>query len=374
MSLQTEYRALRQGAGIVDRSARGRLTVAGADRRTYLQGLLSNDIAALVEGAGCYATYLTAQGRMIADMRVFETGRGLLVDLDGTLADSIAARWSQFVFSEDVQISNDSASTAEIGVYGPASAHVVAVAIAAARDGGKAGEIEEILRALPLYANRTWDVRGMAVDVLASDEVGVQGFDLVTPVGMKDDVVALLQRSGGISAGPSAVEVARIEGGRPLFHVDMDEDTIPLEAGIEDRAISLTKGCYVGQEVIIRVLHRGHGRVARRLVGMAFDPGAPVPGAGEKISAVDREIGWITSAVDSLALGRPIGLGYVHRDFVQPGTSVVAGGNTATITQLPFVPGRGFTQTNTDQDQPHTNTDEHGSSGSGNPVDRAVVK
>ena len=112
MSLQDDYRALRQGAGIVDRSGRGRLTITGADRRSYLQGLLSNDIAALVEGSGCYATYLTAQGRMIADMRVFETGRSLIVDLEAALAESIAARWSQFVFSEDVQIANDSGSTA----------------------------------------------------------------------------------------------------------------------------------------------------------------------------------------------------------------------------------------------------------------------
>jgi folate-binding protein YgfZ len=383
MPLQTEYRALRQGAGIVDRSARGRLTVTGADRRTYLQGLLSNDIAALVEGSGCYATYLTAQGRMIADMRVFDTGRGLLVDLDGTLADPIAARWSQFVFSEDVQISNESGSTAEIGVYGPASAHVVAAAIAAARDGAAVGEIEETLRALPVYGNRTWDVRGMPVNVLASDEVGVDGFDLVIPAGMKDDVVALLQRSGGVSAGPPAAEVTRIEGGRPLFRVDMNEDTIPLEAGIEDRAISLTKGCYVGQEVIIRVLHRGHGRVAKKLVGIAFDSGAPLPSAGDKIFAADREIGSMTSAVDSLALGRPIGLGYVHRDFVQPGTSVQVAGNTATIAQLPFVPSRGFTLTNTDEHEPRTNTshgrtrtntDEQGPSPTGNPGDRAVVK
>ena len=98
-------------------------------------------------------------------------------------------------------------------------------------------------------------------------------------------------------------------------------DTIPLEAGIEDRAISLTKGCYVGQEIIIRVLHRGQGRVARRLVGLTLDPTASVPGVGSTIRADDREIGLVTSAAMSPALGRPIALGYVHRDFVEPGTS-----------------------------------------------------
>ena len=156
MYLQTHYRALRQAAGVVDRSTRGRLTLTGADRRSYLQGLLSNDIAPLVEGSGCYATYLTAQGRMIADMRVFETGSNLLVDLDGTLAGSMAARWSQFVFSEDVQIANDSASTAEIGVYGPAAARVIAGAIAG-EDAGQFRQIEGALRTLPLYGNRAWE-------------------------------------------------------------------------------------------------------------------------------------------------------------------------------------------------------------------------
>src|SRR5438045_7794187 len=111
----------------------------------------------------------------------------------------------------------------------------------------------------------------------------------------------------------------------------MHEETIPLEAGIEDRAISLTKGCYVGQEVIIRVLHRGHGRVARRLVGIIFEPGSARPSAGDKIAAAGRDVGVITSAVESPALGRPIALGYVHRDYVQPGTSVNVAGHAATI-------------------------------------------
>jgi folate-binding protein YgfZ len=332
MSLQTEYRALRDGAGIVDRSSRGRLTLTGADRRAYLQGLLSNDIEALVEGSGCYAAYLTAQGRMIADMRVSETGRSLLVDLDGARAAPVADRWTQFVFSEDVQISNDSEATAQIGIYGPLAAEVVSKAFAAA-----GAEIEETLRTLPVNANRTWDIDGVTVHVVSGDDVGVRGFDLIVPSRAKASVLAALQQSGGTPVGAAAAETCRIEGGRPLFGVDMTEETIPLEAGIEDRAISLTKGCYVGQEVIIRVLHRGHGRVARRLVGMIFEPGAPVPSSGDKVTTADREIGSITSAVDSPALGRPVALGYVHRDFVEAGTALAVGANAATVARLPFV-------------------------------------
>jgi folate-binding protein YgfZ len=117
----------------------------------------------------------------------------------------------------------------------------------------------------------------------------------------------------------------------------MDEETIPLEAGIESRAISFTKGCYVGQEVIIRVLHRGHGRVARRLVGIVFE-GARAPSAGATINSGDRSIGEITSSAMSPALQKPIALGYVHRDFVDPGAAVTVDGLDGRVAALPFVP------------------------------------
>lgn len=337
MSLQNEYHALRHSAGIVDRSSRGRLVVRGADRRTYLQGLLTNDIAALTDGTGCYSAYLTPQGRMIADMRVFETGRHLLVDLNGSLAETVAARWSQFVFSEDVQIANESTTTAQIGVYGPAAASVVARALAGDRP-DRFREIDETIRSLPLYANRAWDLVSGSACVIVSDDIGVRGLDIVVPLQFTPDLVASLERAGGIQVGAEVAEMCRVEGGMPLFGVDMNDDTLPLEAGIEDRAISLTKGCYVGQEVIIRVLHRGHGRVVRRLVGIGFERGSAVPSPGDRIASSGHEIGAITSAIESPALGRPIALGYVHRDYVQPGTTVDVGTRIGTVETLPFVP------------------------------------
>jgi tRNA-modifying protein YgfZ len=336
MSFLDDYHALRRAAGVVDRSKRGRLVVTGADRRSYLQGLLSNDIAALEAGSGCYSTYLTAQGRMIADMRVFETGDSLLVDLDGTLADAVSDRWSRFIFSEDVQIRNDSASTSQIGVFGPKAAPTLARVLADSDVDG--AQLDGALRALPVYANRRGTFLGQPVHVLVSDDIGVMGLEVVLPATLTADFLAALHPAGAVDVGPDAVETCRVEGGRPLFHVDMDEETIPLEAGIEDRAISLTKGCYVGQEVIIRVLHRGHGRVARKLVGLAFGPGIVIPSRGARIVASGRDIGSITSAVESPTLGFPIALGYVHRDYQQPGTSVTVGDSTATVATLPFVP------------------------------------
>ena len=134
---------------------------------------------------------------------------------------------------------------------------------------------------------------------------------------------------------PADAEAIRIEAGIPLFHRDMDEQTIPLEAGLESRAISFSKGCYVGQEVVIRVLHRGHGRVARKLTGLVLEGDAPA--AGASVRAADREIGHVTSAAMSPALGRPIALAYLHRDFLAPGTAVTVDGVHGEVRELPLV-------------------------------------
>jgi folate-binding protein YgfZ len=169
------------------------------------------------------------------------------------------------------------------------------------------------------------------------DRLAVPGYSIYLEPARAGDLVAALTAGGAMRVGSEAVDAARIEAGYPLFGVDMDEDIIPLEAGIESRAISMSKGCYVGQEVIVRVLHRGHGRVARRLVGLRL--GDAVATAGARIHGAGREIGFLTSAATSPRLG-PIALGYVHRDFVEPGThvDVHADGGTigAEVTALPF--------------------------------------
>jgi len=334
MLVLDQYQALREAAGLIDRSSRGRLLLTGADRRGYLQGLLTNDIAALTPGSGCYAAYLTAQGRMIADLRVFETGDGLLVDLEDGLAPAVRDRWESFVFSEDVQIEDVTAATAALGVYGPRAAAVVAAA-------GHALPPPAGLESMPLFGNLRLALGDGMLLVLRSDDAGVMGFDVVVPSARRDEFARLFRQAGAVDVDADAVETTRIEAGRPRFNVDMDDTTIPLEAGIEDRAISLTKGCYVGQEIIIRVLHRGHGRVARRLVGLSFAPEDPVAARGDRVRAGEREIGSITSAVRSPSLGRPIALGYVHRDFAEAGTVVAVqhDGRTlrAAVVQTPFV-------------------------------------
>jgi folate-binding protein YgfZ len=331
-----QYRALRQGAAWLDRSGRGRLRLTGSDRLAYLQGLLTNDIVALSPGTGCYASLLTAQGRMIADMYVMETGAAVLMDLIGDVAGTVASHLDQFVFSEDVQVVDETAATLQLGVYGPGSAAVISRVLDAS-----VASSDERVGSMKLLDNRQRTWHGAAVTVVRRDDVGVYGFDLFVARDMASELVDALRGSGAVDVDPDVAEVCRVEGGVPLFHQDMDEDTIPLEAGIEDRAISLTKGCYVGQEIIIRVLHRGHGRVARRLVGLTLPASASVPARGDKLRSGDREIGSITSAVWSPALQSPIAMGYGHRDFAAPGTEIslvsASGVSTAVIASLPFV-------------------------------------
>lgn len=326
-----QYLALRERAGLVDRSGRGRIRLTGNDRREYLQGLLTNDIAALQPGEGCYACLLTAQGRMISDMYVIETGDAILMDLEPHATTRVAAHLDQFVFSEDVVVVNVTESTRQLGVFGPRSTQVLRDALGASIDGV---DLDRLL----VLANRAFIWNGQPVTIVRRDDLGEIGFDLWTAADHGDALSRAIRDGGAAVVGPEVAEVRRVEAGRPAFGKDMTEETIPLEAGIEDRAISRTKGCYVGQEVIIRVLDRGHGRVARRLVGLTCDVGADVPDAGAPISAGDRAIGSITSAAWSPSLERPIALGYVHRDFVAPGTGVtIDTGVPATVTALPFV-------------------------------------
>jgi folate-binding protein YgfZ len=320
----TGYAALRTGAGIIDRSRLGRITLTGSDRRSYLQGLLTNDIAALTAGTGCYAALLTAQGRMIADMRVLELGDAVLLDVAPHVTDTVRAHLERFVFSEDVEVRDVTGERAEIGVYGPGALPLVSRVTNAGLDH------------LPLFASTPATFDGSRLVVVRSDEAGVDGYDVIVDRAAADALTAALTGAGAEPVNGDEAEAVRIEAGRPRFGQDMNEETIPLEAGIEDRAISRTKGCYVGQEVIIRVLDRGHGRVARRLVGLSLPPDAPVPTPGAPIATGEREIGRVTSAVRSPALGRPIALGYVHRDFVAPGTEVTIEGTPTVVESTPF--------------------------------------
>jgi folate-binding protein YgfZ len=334
----THYRAIRERAGLVDRSARGKIVVAGTDRRTFLHAMLTNDIAALGPRTGCYAAYLSPQGRMIADMTICELGDVCLLDLHPSVKDTVIERLDQFVFGEDVRLGDVTDAFASFGVYGPQSIDAVAAAIGS---GGPESTLSsDNLRTLAPFDNVRVSYSGDPVIVVASNWLGVRGFHLYCDRRLGGQLHSALGEAGGIDVDDDAVTAVRIEAGRPEFPIDMDQDTIPLEAGIEKQAISLTKGCYPGQEVVIRILHRGHGRVATKLAGL-FVRSEIVPSGGDRLLAADGEVGRVTSAAYSPSLGSPIALGYVPRELLEPGTSVtIAHGSEqlpAVVGVLPFV-------------------------------------
>jgi len=333
-----EYRALREGAALVDRSQRGRIAAVGPDRLSYLHAMLTNDIASLRQGKGCYAAYLTPQGRMMADMRVLELGDLTLLGVEASAKTVVLEKLEQFIFAEDVRLADLSSTLGEVAVYGPRAADTLA-AVFAPESGAPS---KEALAALAEYESARAPFKGGTAVVAADRELGVPGFDAYIDRARAPAFAGALGEAGAVEASEDGAEVLRIEAGRPRFGVDMDENTIPLEAGIERRAISFTKGCYPGQEVITRVLHRGHGRVAKKLVGVSVY-GSVVPARGDQFVVDDREVGRVTSAALSPSLQSPIALGYVQRDFAAPGTAVciVRDGQRlpAKVVELPFVPG-----------------------------------
>ena len=274
------YQAVTANDGVVRRVDRGVLAVTGADRVSWLQGLLTNDVAALKEGQSQYSAYLTPQGRMITDLHVFARGERLLLDVPLSLAATLRDKLDGLIFSED------------------------------------AGVIDESARLF------VWTVIRKDAFVQAIGETIPDEFASLTEITM------------------DTFDVIRIERGVPRFLADMIDDTIPLEAGIEDRAISFSKGCYVGQEVIVRVTHRGGGRVAKKLVRWIGDESADiVPLPESRIFSFDpstslragKDIGRVTSAAFSPNVNRVVGLGYVHRSFMASGTEVTVMWNDSRI-------------------------------------------
>jgi len=309
MAISDQYRAIRETAAIGAVSARSAIGVTGRDRAGYLQGLLTNDIQALVPGTGCYAAWLTPQGRMLTDIHLFESGNMILLDVPTGELPAMMQRLEQFLFSEDVQFADLSEALEAVWAHGPAAPAMLQQVL----DGATG------LASWPEHHHSKATFAGASVVVTRVSQLGVPGFCAYVEPARSAELQRALIAAGALEAEGAAIEAARIEAGYPRFGTDMTYETIPLEAGIEDRAISLTKGCYVGQEVIIRVLHRGHGRVAKRLVALRVEGG--LPAAGARIFAGDKDAGFVTSAAHSPRLGS-MALGYVHRDSAAPGTSV----------------------------------------------------
>ncbi len=303
MIATTEYELLRESAGLVDRSARGKLRLTGAEAAEFLQGQVTNDVEALEPGTGCYAALLTHKGKMQADMRVLRGEDWLLIDCEPETLPAIARMVTTYSIGRDVRSEDRTAEDAILSLVGPAA--------------------RERLDVQPAAYEHAWVIGEHGLYVTTDS-----GVDVICPAADADGVRAAL---GVEQVSEEAAEVVRVESGRPRYGLDMDLDTIPQEAGINERAVSFEKGCYVGQETVARLHYKG--KPNRHLRGLRLaEPASP----GDEILLGDRVVGRIGSAVESPAYG-PIALALVRREGA-PGDSVAIGadGAVALLVELPF--------------------------------------
>jgi tRNA-modifying protein YgfZ len=309
----SEYRALTEGCGLVDRAGRGRLALTGADRRTFLHGQITNDIEGLEPGHGCYAALLTHKGKMLTDLRVLDLGDELLLSCERAGLQELFNMIRRYKLGSDVEVHKRTVEMGELSLIGPEARRVAGAA-------GLGPEEHDSMRA---------EIGGRPVVLVATD----LGVDVFCAAEDTDGVRGALLAAGATEAPEAAAEVVRVESGRPRYGADLDDSVIPQEAGLNDRAVSFTKGCYVGQETVARLFYRG--KPNRHLRGLrlsaAVEPGTPLR-LGEK------EVGRVTSVAASPVHG-PIGLAIVRRQ-AEPGSTLAAGdGDTsAEVVELPFVP------------------------------------
>jgi folate-binding protein YgfZ len=324
-----EYNAVRSAVGLIDFSHRGLLQFTGADRFSFLQGMLSNDLLALKPFAGHYSTVLNQQGKVLADVRVLCAMNSLYLDFWESLKDKIVTHLSRYLVADEVEIADRSEAHAILSLQGP-QAEALLLRLA--------GQAE-----LPrLIAHHVMiDVDGASICVVRASHTGEAGFDLIMPKTQLINIAHRLTDTGKqFSAawiGQEALDTLRIEAGIPRYGTDFGEDNLLLETGLDDH-VSFTKGCYLGQEIVERVRSRGH--VNKRLSGMLIDGAIPAR-HGDPIRVGEKPVGMITSSVYSPTLKRAIALGYIHRDYWEPGTPATVASGTgflgASVTELPFV-------------------------------------
>lgn len=309
IELDGQYRALREQAGLIERSNRRSILVAGEEAADYLQGQLTNDVEALAAGEGAYATLLDRKGHMQGDMRVLRMVDELRLDTEDVAGDAVMRHLAMYKIGRDVSVEEIGDAEAILSLIGPAAVEVAGAGPIGRENTHRAARIE-----------------GITVTVVATDA----GIDLIVATDDGEALRSALLARGGEPVSEEAAEIVRIESGRPRFGREMTTATIPQEAGINERAVSFSKGCYIGQETVARLHYRG--KPNRHLRGLRLS--VPVE-SGDSVRLGERELGLIGTAAISPAHG-PIALAILRRE-AEPGT-VVSVGDAASgeVVELPF--------------------------------------
>jgi folate-binding protein YgfZ len=312
-SLAEDYAILRDDCGLLDRSERGKLALSGPDAAEFLGGQVTNELSDLQIGSGRYAAFLTHKGKMLGDLRILavedEEGRlELALDTERVALQALFDMIRRFKVGYAVELHKRTLERALLSLIGPRSAELAGV------DPG-ADE----------HDNALVEIDGIEALAIRTD----LGVDLLCDAEAKAVLADALRERGASSVGEAAAECLRIESGRPRFGIDIDESVIPQEAGLNSRAVSFTKGCYVGQETVARLYYKG--KPNRHLRGLLLSaPAAP----GTELRLGEKVVGQLGSYADSPRLG-PIGLGMVRRE-AEPASTLTADGAQASVVELPF--------------------------------------
>jgi len=311
---EEEYWTIRRAVGLADISHLGRLRITGKDRVSFLNGLLTNDVSQLKESGGQRSALLNSKARILADLHLYAQTDSLLIDAGESSASHVKEILDRFVITEDVQIHDATSDLVQLTLQGPKSSEA----------------IKDIL-GVDVQDLKQLEQKSLGPStIIARDRTGQSGYDIILPVLEAEPVWhGFLLNGGEIRLNPvgsQALEILRLEAGYPKYAVDVDENTIVLEAGFKD-ALNFTKGCYLGQEVVARATHIG--RVNKQLVGLEVETRDSVP-PRSKLMSDGREAGFITSAAFSPGLGKVASLGYANREFAKEGTKVnVQSGETS---------------------------------------------
>ncbi len=303
------YRTIIEGCGLLDRSGRGKLALTGPDAKNFLQGQVTNDVEGLGDGEGCYAAFLTPKGKMLGDMRILSAGDELLIDTERVALQELFNMIRRFSVGYDVQLHKRTLERALLSLIGPGADEIVAPP-------------------RPEHAHVPFELDGVRSRAIRTD-VGV---DVLCGTEQLASLRDVLVRRGAVPVPETAVEILRVERGRPRYGIDLNDSVIPEEAGLNERAVSFTKGCYVGQETVARLHYRG--KPNRHLRGLVLSGRAD---SGDELRLGERTVGTLTSVVDSPRFGT-IGLGLVRREAA-PGATVSVGEReegTGVVNELPF--------------------------------------
>ena len=300
---------MREACGLVDRFERGKLAFTGAQAKTFLQGQVTNDVETLVPGSGRYAALLSQKGKMLGDLRILDTGDEIWLDTERSALQGIFNVLHRARVGFDAELHKRTLQRGLLSLIGPDARRVA---------GAQGLPHDE-------HANAPVELDGIAARAVVTD----LGIDLIHDAGETPALAATLTARGAQPVPEAAAEVLRVEHGRPRYGIDLDETTIPQEAGLNERAVSFSKGCYVGQETVARLFYKG--KPNRHLRGLRLS--APVP-SGTELMLGEKAVGRLGSVADSPLHG-PIALALVRRE-AEPGATLSAGEATATVVELPF--------------------------------------